>query len=152
MSLGEITMKANLPRRRKALLAVLGALLIGFVPASAATSVAMRPTPNSGSSVASRPGRAAAAPLTVAQARARQDGSSAQVRGYIVGQPTSSSTVLTSGFPSDNALTIADTAGVTDRAAMLFVQVPASFRAAWGLRSNPALLGRRIDVTGTLAE
>nr|WP_227467964.1 endonuclease [Nocardioides lijunqiniae] len=93
----------------------------------------------------------AATPVTVAAARATQDGSTATVRGYVVGQPTSSTTVVRSGFPSDYALALADTAGVTDPAQMVYVQVPSAFRATWGLRSNPSLLGRRIDVTGTLA-
>ncbi|WP_338088003.1 endonuclease [Nocardioides lijunqiniae] len=93
----------------------------------------------------------AATPVTVAAARAAQDGSTATVRGYVVGQPTSSTTVVRSGFPSDYALALADTAGVTDPAQMVYVQVPSAFRATWGLRSNPSLLGRRIDVTGTLA-
>lgn len=87
----------------------------------------------------------------VATARATQNGSTATVRGYVVGQPTSSSTVVTSGFPTDYALALADAPGVTDTARMLYVQIPSAFRAAWGLRSNPSLMGKRIDVTGTLS-
>ncbi|MBY8853203.1 DUF6359 domain-containing protein, partial [Saccharothrix sp. MB29] len=33
---------------------------------------------------------------------------------------------------------------------MLYVQITSSFRAQWGLRSNPSLLGRQVDVTGPL--
>ena len=40
----------------------------------------------------------AAAPLTVAQAISTQNGSTAQVRGYIVGQPTATSTVIRSSI------------------------------------------------------
>src|SRR5262245_34524743 len=94
---------------------------------------------------------AAATPITVATARATQDGSTATVRGYVVGQPTSSTTVVTSGFPNDFALALADTAGTTDTSRMLYVQVPSAFRSAWGLKSNPGLMGRQIDATGTLA-
>lgn len=93
----------------------------------------------------------AAGELTVASARVAQDGSSATVRGYVVGQPTSSTTVVTSGYPSDYALALADTAGVTDTSRMVYVQIPSASRAAWGLRSNPDLLGTQIDVTGSLA-
>lgn len=93
----------------------------------------------------------AATTLTVAQARATQDGSSATVRGYVVGQPTSSTTVVTSGFPNDYALALADAPGTTDTGRMVYVQVPAAFRSAWGLRSNPGLMGQQVDVTGTLA-
>lgn len=92
---------------------------------------------------------AQAATTSVAAARAGQDGSTATVRGYVVGQPTSSSTVVTSGFPNDYALALADSPGVTDTSQMLYVQVPGSFRDAWGLQSNPSLMGERIDVTGT---
>ncbi|HEY0950394.1 endonuclease [Nocardioides sp.] len=93
----------------------------------------------------------AATPISVATARATQDGSTATVRGYVVGQPTSSTTVVTSGFPNDYALALADTPGTTDTSRMLYVQIPSAFRSAWGLRSNPSLMGRQIDVTGRLA-
>src|SRR4051812_37049317 len=121
-----------LARRRAALLAT-GALLLGLLPAAAPDAVA------------------ASTPLTVAQARATQNGSAATVRGYVVGQPTSSTTVVRSGFPNDYAMALADRAGETSTAAMVYVQVPAAFRSAWGLRTNPSLLGQQVDVTGTLA-
>ncbi|MBA3782628.1 MAG: endonuclease [Nocardioides sp.] len=93
----------------------------------------------------------AGAPLSVAQARATQNGSVATVRGYVVGQPTASTTVVRSGFPNDYALALADSAGVTDPAQMLYVQIPSAFRSAWGLRTNPGLMGRQVDVTGALS-
>ena len=96
-------------------------------------------------------GTAQAATSSVATARASQDGSTATVRGYVVGQPTSSSTVVTSGFPNDYALALADAPGVTSTSQMLYVQVPSAFRAQWGLRSNPSLLGTQVDVTGVLS-
>lgn len=43
----------------------------------------------------------AATPLTVTQAIATQNGSSQTVRGYVVGQPTATNTVVTSNYPSD---------------------------------------------------
>ena len=93
----------------------------------------------------------AATPLTVSQAIGQQTGSSQTVRGYVVGQPTATSTVVRSGFPSDYALAIADSPSQTSTSSMLYVQVPSAFRAQWGLKSNPSLLGRQIDVTGALA-
>ena len=93
---------------------------------------------------------AGAAPITVAEAIGRQDGAPATVRGYVVGQPTATDTVLRSGFPSDYALALADTPERTSTSRMLYVQVASSFRASWGLRGNPGLLGARIDVTGPL--
>ncbi|HEX3004531.1 MAG TPA: endonuclease [Angustibacter sp.] len=93
---------------------------------------------------------AAATPLTVAQATASQTGSTSTVRGYVVGQPTATSTVVTSGFPNDYAMALADSPGETRTSAMLYVQIPSAFRSEWGLRSNPSLMGHQLDVTGTL--
>lgn len=102
--------------------------------------------------VAPRPAPAdAATPLTVAQAIGTQNSSVATVRGYVVGQPTATSTVVTSNFPNDYALALADSPGTTATGSMLYVQIPSAFRSAWGLRTNPSLLGKQIDVTGTLA-
>jgi endonuclease I len=92
----------------------------------------------------------AATPLTVASAIASQNGTSQTVRGYVVGQPTATSTVVTSDYPNDYALAIADTAGETSTSRMLYVQIPSAFRAQWGLRTNPSLRGKQIDVTGAL--
>ncbi|MGG5260575.1 endonuclease [Phycicoccus avicenniae] len=99
----------------------------------------------------SAPASQAATPLTVAQAVAGQDGASHTVRGYVVGQPTATSTVVRSAFPSDYALAIADTASETGTTRMLYVQLPTALRSQWGLQSNPTLLGKQVDVTGTLA-
>jgi endonuclease I len=93
----------------------------------------------------------AATPITVATAIGRQDGSTASVTGYVVGQPTATSTVVRSNFPNDYALALADSASQTSTGSMLYVQIPAAFRASYGLQSNPTLLGKQITVTGTLA-
>ena len=92
---------------------------------------------------------AAAGPLTVAQAIGQQ-GATGTVRGYVVGQPTATATVVTSSFPSDYAIALADSPTETSTARMLYVQVPSGFRAEYGLRSNPGVLGDRLDVTGPL--
>ncbi|CCH34632.1 Extracellular ribonuclease [Saccharothrix espanaensis DSM 44229] len=97
------------------------------------------------------PTATAATPITVAQAIGQQNGASATVRGYVVGQPTATTTVVRSNFPSDYALALADAPGQTDTAQMVYVQITSAFRAAWGLRTNPGLLGTRIDVTGPLS-
>lgn len=91
-----------------------------------------------------------ATPITVAQAIGQQTGASATVRGYVVGQPTATNTVVRSGFPSDYALALADSPSQTSTGQMLYVQITSAFRAQWGLRTNPGLLGARIDVTGPL--
>lgn len=100
--------------------------------------------------VALRPSSAdAATPISVASAISSNSGTQT-VRGYVIGQPTATNTVVTSGYPNDYALAIADSAGETSTANMLYVQIPSAFRSAWGLRTNPGLRGQRIDVTGTL--
>jgi endonuclease I len=93
----------------------------------------------------------AATPITVSTAIGRQDGSSASVMGYVVGQPTATSTVVRSNFPNDYALALADSAAQTSTSSMLYVQIPSAFRASYGLQSNPSLVGQKITVTGTLA-
>ena len=93
----------------------------------------------------------AATPLTVAQAISTQNGSTQTVRGYVVGQPTATNTVVTSNYPNDYALAIADSATQTSTSQMLYVQIPSAFRAQWGLKTNPSLKGKQIDVTGSLA-
>jgi endonuclease I len=93
---------------------------------------------------------AEAASITVASAIGHQDSSVATVQGYVVGQPTATSTVVTSNYPNDFALALADSASETSTARMLYVQIPAAFRASYGLQSNPGLRGKQIQVTGTL--
>ena len=95
-------------------------------------------------------GAAAATPITVAQAIGQQTGAPATVRGYVVGQPTATNTVVTSAFPSDYAIALADAPGETSTARMVYVQLTDGFRAEYGLRSNPGLMGDRLDVTGSL--
>jgi endonuclease I len=132
-------------------LRLLALLLLAPLPVLA-PAISLPATPTLAAHAAARSiSGASSGAITVATARATQDSSTATVRGYVVGQPTSSTTVVTSGFPSDFALALADTAGVTDTTKMLYVQIPSAFRSAWGLRTNPGLMGRRIDVTGTLA-
>lgn len=92
----------------------------------------------------------AATPITVGQAIGTQNGSTATVRGYVVGQPTATNTVVTSGYPNDYALALADSASETSTARMLYVQIPDQYRSSFGLRSNPSLRGKQIDVTGQL--
>ncbi len=94
---------------------------------------------------------AAATPITVSQAIGQQTGATQTVRGYVVGQPTATSTVVRSGFPNDYALAIADSASTTSTSSMLYVQIPSAFRSQWGLRTNPSLMGKQIDVTGALS-
>ncbi|WIM93243.1 endonuclease [Actinoplanes oblitus] len=91
----------------------------------------------------------AASSLTVAQAIAGQSGTGT-VLGYIVGEPTATSTVRFGDFTGDTALAIADSRTESSTARMLYVQLTSSYRSAFGLLSNPSLIGRQLTVTGTL--
>ncbi|WP_036374543.1 endonuclease [Micromonospora sp. ATCC 39149] len=88
--------------------------------------------------------------LTVAQALAAQDGRTATVTGYVIGQPTAATTVITSGYTADTAIAIADTAAETGTSRMLYVQVTTAYRSTFGLLTNPGLRGKQITTTGTL--
>ncbi|WP_433729646.1 endonuclease [Actinoplanes sp. CA-051413] len=92
---------------------------------------------------------AAASTLTVAQAISTQSGTGT-VRGYVVGQPTATNTVLFANFTGDTAIAIADSSSETDPGDMLYVQVTSAYRATFGLQGNPGLLRDPVTVTGTL--
>ncbi|MFI5710362.1 endonuclease [Kribbella sp. NPDC051620] len=93
---------------------------------------------------------ATTANLTVSAAIGQQNGSVGTVVGYVVGQPTAANTVIRSGYTGDTALALADSASTTSTGSMLYVQIPSGFRAQYGLKTNPGLLGAQITVTGTL--
>ncbi|UUZ60534.1 DUF6359 domain-containing protein [Nocardioides sp. B-3] len=124
-------MNRHLGTGRAVALAVISALIVVLAPAA--------------------PPALAATPLTVTRAISQQNGSTQTVRGYVVGQPTATNTVVKSSFPSDYALAIADSASQSSTSQMLYVQIPSAYRSAWGLKTNPGLMGKQIDVTGALA-
>ena len=90
-------------------------------------------------------------PYSVSQAISNQNNSAKTVQGYVVGQPTSKTTVLKSNFPNDYALALADSATETNTAKMMYVQIPTSFRSSYGLKSNPSLMGKVVKITGTMS-
>ncbi|MGD6816438.1 endonuclease [Metabacillus sp. 113a] len=90
-------------------------------------------------------------PYSVSQAISSQYGSSKTVQGYVVGQPVSATSVITSGYPNDYAVAIADSASETNPANMIYVQVSSSYRSSFGLQSNPSLKGQSIKATGALS-
>ncbi|MGG3914702.1 endonuclease [Rossellomorea vietnamensis] len=89
-------------------------------------------------------------PYTVDQAISNQNGSTQAVEGYVVGQPTSASSVVTNHFPNDYALALADSPTEANTDEMVYVQIPSSYRSSFGLQSNPGLMGEKIKVTGSL--
>ncbi|MFF2596340.1 endonuclease [Priestia megaterium] len=92
----------------------------------------------------------AAAFLSVAQALENQNNSVQTVKGYVVGQPTGTSTVITSNYPNDYALALADSSNETNKDKMVYVQIPSNLRSTFGLQSHSELKGKSLTVTGTL--
>lgn len=95
----------------------------------------------------------AAAPLSVAEEIAKgNSGEVAEVAGIIVGHATGSLTAdFEAPFGNDFNFLIADTAGEQDKTKLIDVQIPSSFRAEFGLQSNPDLIGKSVVVSGSLA-
>ncbi|MDM8146993.1 endonuclease [Priestia megaterium] len=92
----------------------------------------------------------AAAFLSVAQALENQNNSVQTVKGYVVGQPTGTSTVITSNYPNDYVLALADSSNETNTDKMVYVQIPSNLRSTFGLQSHSELRGKSLTVTGTL--
>lgn len=92
----------------------------------------------------------AAAFLSVAQALENQNNSVQTVKGYVVGQPTGTSTVITNNYPNDYALALADSSNETNTGKMVYVQIPSNLRSTFGLQSHSELRGKSLTVTGTL--
>ena len=90
-------------------------------------------------------------PYSVSQSISNQNNSAKTVQGYVVGQPTATTTVVTSNYPNDYALALADSPTETNTANMVYVQIPTSYRSQFGLKTNPTLKGQSIKVTGSLA-
>lgn len=90
-------------------------------------------------------------PYTADQAITNQNGSTKSIEGYVVGQPTSASSVITNDFPNDYALALAATPSEANANQMVYVQIPSDYRSSFGLQSNPGLMGEKIKVTGSLS-
>jgi len=89
-------------------------------------------------------------PYSVAQANITQNNTLKTVQGYIVGQPTATTTVITGNYVSDYSIALADTSTETDTAKMIYVQIPTASRLTFGLQTNPSLKGSIVKVTGYL--
>lgn len=96
--------------------------------------------------------KAAEGALTVTEALQRQSsGGTAAVEGFIVGHATGSLTAnYEAPFANDFNVLIADSPSERSAAKLLNVQLTSGYRSQFGLQSNPALIGRKIHVTGTL--
>ena len=88
--------------------------------------------------------------ITVAEAIANNSGKAA-VRGYIVGFAISGSSYTKDPSKyTDTNFGMADSPDEADPAKILPVQIPSNFRPAFGLKTNPANVGKRVEVAGSL--
>ncbi|KRF43634.1 hypothetical protein ASG93_01550 [Paenibacillus sp. Soil787] len=89
--------------------------------------------------------------LTVAEAIANNSGTGT-VEGYIVGHATGSLAAnFAAPFGNDFNILIADSSTERDKSKMVDVQLVSSTdRAQFGLKTNPANIGKKVKVTGTL--
>jgi uncharacterized protein len=91
--------------------------------------------------------------ISVAQAIANNAaGGQATVTGYIVAFATGSNAVTQdpTKFVNDYNYSIADSPSETNKANMLNVQIPASFRPTQGLATNPINIGKKVIISGDL--
>lgn len=96
----------------------------------------------------------AAEALTVAEAIANNSGKGT-VEGYIVGYTVSGGSGkatydFEAPFKDDLNIAIADSPTERDATKILPVQLTASYRAAFGLNTNPEIVGKKVYITGTL--
>lgn len=96
----------------------------------------------------------AAEPITVAQAIANNSGT-ATVAGYIVGYTVNGSGGkatydFEADFAADTNFAIADSPSERDATKILPVQLPSNYRATFGLKTNPSIVGQKVFVTGSL--
>lgn len=71
------------------------------------------------------------------------------VEGYIVGFAKSETSYVVEA-ETDTNIAIADTPGETDVSKMLYIQLPSSYRAVFGLKTNPGNLSKKVVITGSL--
>lgn len=88
--------------------------------------------------------------ITVADAIANNSGKKT-VEGYIVGYTVSGGNYVSNPpFKDDFNLAIADSKNEKDSSKIMPVQIPASFRSDFGLKTNPDLIGKKVKITGNL--
>lgn len=87
---------------------------------------------------------------TVADAIANNSGSGT-VEGYVVAHTKGTKSYnFQAPFGDDYNFALADSPSEKDPAKLLPVQIPSSFRSQFGLKTNPALIGQKVRVTGNL--
>lgn len=88
--------------------------------------------------------------LTVQQAIENNSGTGT-VEGYIVAHTTGTNSYdFEAPFKDDYNFALADSPDEKDASKILPVQIKTTFRAEFGLMSNPDLIGKKVQVTGSL--
>ena len=89
-------------------------------------------------------------PITVSEAIENNSGI-ATVEGYIVAHTTGNNSYdFEAPFGNDFNFALADSPEETNKEKLLPIQLPAIFRAEFGLQSNPSILGSKIQINGSL--
>ncbi|MDQ0220135.1 hypothetical protein ELQ35_22095 [Peribacillus cavernae] len=90
-------------------------------------------------------------PATLTVQEAITKGGPATVAGYVVGYAAGTKSYdFEAPFFGETNLLIADSADERDLSKVMPVQLPTSYRSQFGLVSNPAALGKKIEVTGNI--
>lgn len=127
----------NVDKRRKsiALILVFTLMILGMTPGF--------PTV--------RQAYAAGEVLSVPEAIAKNNsGEVAAVEGYVIGHISGGKYDFEADFGDDFNLILADTPTERNSSNLISVQITAGFRSEFGLKTNPSLIGTRIQVTGKL--
>ncbi|WP_226582194.1 endonuclease [Halobacillus litoralis] len=91
----------------------------------------------------------AATSISVTDALGTTNGTNVTVEGYVVGEPVGVDRVEQDYFSNDYALALADDPAETNEQNMVFVQIDSAYRSAFGLHTNPDLMGEKLCVMGT---
>lgn len=78
------------------------------------------------------------------------DNTQATVEGHVVGYVKSEQNVTRKDVSDDTNFAIAADLEETDTSKMLYVQIPKEYRTDFGLKSNPDMLDKSVEVTGNL--
>ncbi|WLR56148.1 DUF6359 domain-containing protein [Mesobacillus subterraneus] len=96
-------------------------------------------------------GQASAETVMTVQQAIENNSGTATVEGYIVGHARGTNSYnYEAPFGDDYNFLMADIAGETDPAKLLPVQIKSSFRSEFGLKTNPDIVGKKVQVAGSL--
>ncbi|WP_079509959.1 DUF6359 domain-containing protein [Mesobacillus jeotgali] len=97
------------------------------------------------------PGQTSAEPILTVQQAIENNSGTGTVEGYIVAHTTGTNAYdFEAPFGNDYNLALADNPDEKDASKILPVQISTSFRNSFGLSSNPDIIGKKVQVTGSL--